>query len=538
MKTKDEDLGGPDIEKLQKAAGLLPVKERLEKYRAIDRIVLHPKQREFVDLLGSCSEAALLGANQSGKSTIGALIVAVCATGEYPPGWNGPRWDRPIVVWVLGPTAMHVRDVLQAKLVGNIADPDGLIPLDAYDDRHGRRAIAKSHGLPDAVDYIRIRHKAGRTSVIYFKSHEQGRERLQGAGVDLIWSDEDCPLSVWGELIARTISTQGKCLCTFTPMKGCLALGQRFVQEPSPNRGFVTMTLMDALHIPPERHQAIIDQIPEHERDARVYGILSAGAGKVFRTPEDQIAEELNVNTIPAWWTFLWGTDFGSSDRHPFAAVLGAYDRDADCIHIIHAIRLKSSLPRDHVAAMRPALNGNGNDIVTAWPHDGNVRSFESMRTTAEIYRKEGQRMMGTHATLPRGGFDTEAGVALMAQRFRDGRLKVARHLSDWFSEYRAYHRKEDGLINKINDDLMSATRILVMQIRSAKEIDDHRPGFDPNVPYRRPQGPQGGSRFTRGTDENEPIDVFTGRPLNANTGRAEDAARRGQRGVPWRHDF
>jgi hypothetical protein len=50
---------GPDIEKLRKAAALLPVKELLEKYRKIDRIVLHPKQREFTDLGASVSERAL-----------------------------------------------------------------------------------------------------------------------------------------------------------------------------------------------------------------------------------------------------------------------------------------------------------------------------------------------------------------------------------------------------------------------------------------------------------------------------------------------
>jgi hypothetical protein len=42
-----------------------------------------------------------------------------------------------------------------------------------------------------------------------------------------------------------------------------------------------------------------------------------------------------------------------------------------------------------------------------------------------------------------------------MPMRMRDGRLKVTPHLADWFDEYRGYHRK-DGLIVKINDDLMS----------------------------------------------------------------------------------
>jgi phage terminase large subunit-like protein len=503
----NDETGGPDIEKLRKAAALLPTKERLEKYRAIDRVVLHPKQQEFVDLTASCAECAVIGANQSGKSLVGAYILVMHLTGDYPPFWRGRRFDHPINAWCLGPTAQHVRDVLQKKIVGeNIADPTGLIPLDAYDNRNGRRAITKSHGLPDAVDQVRVKHKSGGTSLLTFKSHEQGREKLQGSGVHVIYSDEDCPLSIWGELIARGISTQGLIYATFTPVMGMLPVAQRFLQERSPQRGHVIMALKDALHIPVERHQAIIDSIPEHERDARVYGIPSAGSGKVFRTLEDQVAED-TPGFIPPYWPALWGSDFGYTENHPFAAVLGVWDRDYDIIHIIHAVRIRGGLPRDHAAAIRSAMNGRAGDIPIAWPHDGAAKSRESGRTVAQLYRDEKLNMLGTHATLPKsGGIDLEAGIALMAARLRDGRLKVARHLSEWFQEYRMYHRLETGLVNKTGDDLMSATRILCMQIRSAKEIAG--PGY---YPGQRQQ-----QQYAKGTINNEPFDVFTGRPFGA----------------------
>jgi len=486
----------------------------LEKYRKVDRIELHPKQQEVVSLMTGCSEVALLGANQSGKSTVGAYIIVIHATGEYPPDWCGPRFNHAINIWVLGPTAQHCRDVLQAKLVGNLADPDGLIPLDAYDNRHGRRALTKSHGLPDAVDQIRIKHKSGGTSLITFKSHEQGREKLQGSGVHLIWSDEDCPLPIWSELVAQTISTQGKLLATFTPIMGMLPVAQRFLQQRSPQRSHVIMALKDALHIPVERHQAIIDSIPEHERDARVYGIPSAGSGKVFRTLEQQIAEDM-PSYIPMYWPALWGFDFGMSEHHPFAAVLGVWDRDNDIIHVIAAVRIRGGLPRDHAAAIRSAMNGMAGDVPCAYPHDGGAKSRESGKTVAQLYRDEGLRMLGTHATHAKiGGFDFEAGIAAMATRFRDGRLKVVRHLQEWFGEYRMYHRLETGLVNKVNDDLMSATRILCMQIRSAKEFHNHRPGYQPGEPYRRPQE----QRFARGTTNNQPYDLFTGWPISGAT--------------------
>lgn len=48
------------------------------------------------------------------------------------------------------------------------------------------------------------------------------------------------------------------------------------------------------------------------------------------------------------------------------------------------------------------------------------------------------------------------------------GKFKVFSNLHDWWEEFRMYHRK-DGLIVKMGDDLMSATRYGVMMRRYAK---------------------------------------------------------------------
>jgi hypothetical protein len=54
-----------------------------------------------------------------------------------------------------------------------------------------------------------------------------------------------------------------------------------------------------------------------------------------------------------------------------------------------------------------------------------------------------------------------------MLGRMQTGRLKVFSHLSDWFEEFRLYHRK-DGKVIKEFDDLMAATRYSVMMLRYA----------------------------------------------------------------------
>lgn len=52
-------------------------------------------------------------------------------------------------------------------------------------------------------------------------------------------------------------------------------------------------------------------------------------------------------------------------------------------------------------------------------------------------------------------------------QRMQTGRFKVDATLSQWWEEFRMYHRK-DGKVVKERDDLMSATRYACMMLRYA----------------------------------------------------------------------
>jgi Terminase RNaseH-like domain len=54
-----------------------------------------------------------------------------------------------------------------------------------------------------------------------------------------------------------------------------------------------------------------------------------------------------------------------------------------------------------------------------------------------------------------------------MLTRMQMGKLKVFKHLNDWFEEFRLYHRK-DGKVVKEGDDLMAATRYGIMMLRFA----------------------------------------------------------------------
>ena len=91
----------------------------------------------------------------------------------------------------------------------------------------------------------------------------------------------------------------------------------------------------------------------------------------------------------------------------------------------------------------------------------------------ADQYQAQGLEMLGVHAQFDDGS--VEAGLADMLIRMESGRFKVFKHLTDWFDEYRLYHRK-DGRVHKEGDDLLSATRYAVMMLRHARTNIPSRP--------------------------------------------------------------
>lgn len=226
------------------------------------------------------------------------------------------------------------------------------------------------------------------------------------------------------------------------------------------NRAVVRMTIDDAEHYSVEQRESIIASYPAHEREARAKGIPTLGSGRIYPIAEDEISEP--AIQVPKHWACIAGMDFGWD--HPTSAVKIAWDREADCVHVVNAYRKSQATPLIHAAALKPW----GKKLIFAWPHDGIGHGKDGGRPLSEQYRDEGLEMWQEHATHPTGGYSVEAGIMDILDRMQTGRFKVFSHLHEWFDEFRMYHRK-DGKIVKERDDLMDATRMGVMMLRYAE---------------------------------------------------------------------
>ena len=180
-------------------------------------------------------------------------------------------------------------------------------------------------------------------------------------------------------------------------------------------------------------------------------GIPVLGSGRIFPVEEIKIA--CDHRDFPNHWPRIGDCDFGWD--HPFAAVELVWDRDADVVYVARTHRLKESTPIEHAAALRSW----GRDLRWAWPRDGKRETLEGAGISlAEQYRAQGLNMLHEHAQFEDGSVSVEAGLMLMLDRMRTGKLKVFKEHLDWWEEFRLYHRK-DGKVVKEGDDLLCATR-------------------------------------------------------------------------------
>jgi phage terminase large subunit-like protein len=424
----------------------------------------YPKQVDFHTAGKHYRDRLFLAGNQLGKTLSGAYEMAMHLTGDYPEWWPGRR-----VPWagryLAGSESRELtRKGVQRLLIGPPEDESawgtGSIPRDRIVE------YTRATGVADCLASVTVRHACGDLATLQFASYDQGRTKWQADTLDGVWFDEEPPFDVYSEGKTRTNATGGFTMITVTPLLGMTEVVKRFLQDKPADSVVVNMTIEDALHYTPEERQAVIDGYPEHEREARAKGVPMRGSGRVFPIAEAGI--RIEPFPIPSHWRRVVGMDFGWD--HPAAMVWTAWDTDTDTIYVYDAWRER------HCAVAQQAvvlLGSQSRWIPVAWPHDGYQHDKGSGKELAGQYRDLGVAMYKDHATFPPtddgkpGGYGFEAGVSEMLTRFQTRRLRVFSHLEKWFEEFRNYHRK-DGEVVKMDDDLMSATRIAMMMKRIA----------------------------------------------------------------------
>ncbi len=458
----------------------------------------YPKQLEFHNSVANTR--VLSGGNRVGKSYSACFETAMHCTGIYPDWYKGkklkPVWDHNLgcnvmLGLVIGKDATSVRDTLQKTLIGSEALnwEDGIVDKSLTD----MDSIIKKRSVSGgAIEQITIKRVDGGITILKFRAYEQGRERLQGFPLDFAHMDEepvekgskDGGSGIYGEITARLqdrkIHGNGIKYMSFTPLSGMTPLVQQiWKQSGAEDAGvsLITMSVYDVFHLDPEEVKKDYAFLPDHEREARMMGIPSAGSGSVYSFDREEITGYPPYEGKHCDW--LSAIDFGRGN-HWNVVIYGCIDRRTDILYITHLIKTKNKTI-DQVANLMKRYK---NWVPCAYPHDimrdsgvsrGQLgeadRQSEGFKYR-ELYEREGIQMLYGHAKNKEGSLNVEVGISEVRQRIAEGRLKVAAHLTGWFDSAELYRYGEDGKpIKDGKEDEMDATRYLVVSERYAERV-------------------------------------------------------------------
>jgi len=461
-------------------------RERLNRINFYDP---YPYQLKFHKTGSYANQRLLMAANRIGKSYCGSMELSYHLTGVYPEWWNGRVFRQPIIAWAGGVSNETTRDIVQFELLGSPDDPEafgsGTIP---------KKYIIKTErkpGVPNAKSVALIRHVSGGNSSLFFKAYEMGVEKWQGRSVDCIWLDEEPSRDIYSQAVTRTLDRRGMVYMTFTPEAGMTETVASFLNNLQKGQALVNATWDDASekiksingtngHLSESVMEQILSSYSPHEREMRRYGRPSIGSGLIFPIMDEKImTDPLHIKDH---WPRIAAIDFGWD--HPTAVVWGAIDRDEDIFYVYDCYRMSKASPTVHSKVIR----GRPNFIPIVYPHDGNRRDSMGNPGLADQYRNLGCNMMLDHFTNPpalgenKGGNSIEEGLMAVIQSMENGKFKVFSTLSDWWEEFRMYHRK-DGKVVPLRDDLMSATRYAFQSQRFAVSGKD--PTWTNEVEYK-----------------------------------------------------
>lgn len=259
----------------------------------------------------------VFGGNRSGKTECGAVEAVWMARGSHPYRKNREQ----VFGWVVSPTMQVQRDVAQKKVLHYLR-PDWIADIVMVSGRKD----SPSSGI---VDQIIVKNVFGGTSVIGFKSCDQGRERFQGSSLDFVWFDEEPPQDIYEECLMRVIDRQGDIFGTMTPLKGLTFVYEKIYlnRANDPEIWYEFMEWADNPYLSKKEIAALTASMDEQTLLSRRYGRFASREGLVY--PEfDENVHVIQPFTVPKEWQVCISIDPGL--KNPLSAHWYAMDWDGN----------------------------------------------------------------------------------------------------------------------------------------------------------------------------------------------------------------
>lgn len=350
----------------------------------------YPKQSEILkEFTDDKKIFGILGGNRSGKTELGAVISLAWALGkEYfrdDPAYEFVK-DLPIPptpnnVWIVGLDFPTVKDVIWYEKLKQGRNHPPFLPKDS--------SIVRKSNDGD----FQIFFENG--SIITCKSAEAGREKFQGASVDLVWIDEEPEVEVYDECYQRTVDCAGKILLTLTPLTD-IASGVRtpwvFDLHSEWKQGkkgvhFCQLSVLDNPFVPEAEKEELKKKWAGHpEEGARLYGNFVQRSGLVYSMWKPSV-HILNRFEPPKSWTRIVCID--PAPTGITAALWCAVDPSGNIVFYREYYE-RDRIVSEHAKSIKIENSGDPIDFWLIDPKGGSQRNAETHKTIAQLYREHG----------------------------------------------------------------------------------------------------------------------------------------------------
>jgi phage terminase large subunit-like protein len=444
-------------------------------------------QLEFFST-GIHERRGILAANRIGKTVSTCFETAMHLTGLYPDWWKGHRYDGPITAMVAGEGWSQVALVLQNELLGT---QDVKITENLGSGAIPRECIITSTMRNDGANNIgcEIKHKSGGNSYLLFANYTQEVRQLQGFKLNLAVFDEQPPDDFFSEIVTRTATTQGKVLCSFTPLKGLNGLVSKFWNKEE-GYNYIRVAWDDVPEYDPWGHPFLLketrkqlerDYLP-HEREARMAGKPVMGKGAVFqlsnwptyKTGEIDFTRMPNIQRVIA-------LDLGLVNDKTVITLMywEPHERIAYLHRQIIVQGIEEAVPTQYINhLLRPEVFGT--PIVL--PADANTSgrytmSSSSIRELFESYELNvyEKAIMNPPDSEGRTTNHKSYGINQMRQMLEVGSLMVNENCTHFLSEAQNYYVDSQGRFSDPDDCIDSCRYAILACLQGIAENWDNR---------------------------------------------------------------
>ena len=444
-------------------------------------------QRTFFKT-GHSERRGILAANRIGKTVSTCFETAMHLTGLYPDWWEGHRFSGPITAMVAGEGWSQVALVLQNELLGT---QDVKIS-----ENLGSGAIPREHIITgtmrnDGANCIgcEIKHINGGNSYLLFANYTQEVRQLQGFKLNLAVFDEQPPDDFFSEIVTRTATTQGKVLCSFTPLKGLNGLVSKFWNKEE-GYNYIRVAWDDVPEYDPwglpfllkeTRQQLERDYLP-HEREARIAGKPVMGKGAVFQLSNWPTYKtgEVDFQRMPNIQRVI-SLDLGLVNDKTVISLIywEPYERTAYLHKQIIVQGIEEAVPTQYVNhLLRPEVFGT--PIVL--PADANTSgrytmSASSIRELFESYELNvyEKAIMNPPDSQGRTTNHKSYGINQMRQMLEVGSLMVNENCTQFLSEAQNYFVDQQGRFSDPDDCIDSCRYGILACLQGICEPWDNR---------------------------------------------------------------